>query len=129
MVCIPPDKDITLRDSASSSTSGLSQEPTNCSPSYIEVSDPLNDTYVVDRPILRDLHAQNQDYTNRSYFLLLKSLLETQYQLDELQLVFSMLLYLSHKGNVNLHRQFDGSQTDPPLVSDMNTFLHDCTAS
>ena len=75
------------------------------------------------------LHDSTLSSTSEFDFLRLKYRLKTQYQLDALQLVLLMLLYLSQKGNVNLHRQFDWSQPDPPLVSDMTTFLHDCTDS
>lgn len=80
-------------------------------------------------PTLKDLHAQIQDSTRRSYLFLQKSLCENHHNFREAPLNPSMELYWSLKEDVKLLCQFDGSQLDPPLVSNMDTFLHDCTNS
>ena len=137
MGSIPPDKNITLHNSGQPSPTDLGSESITSSASPNEapyhhiVNNIMISNYLhyVCGPTLKDLHAQIQDSTRRSYFFLQKSLRETHHHFKEVPLNPSMALHWSLKEDVKLLCQFDGSQPDPPLVSNMDKFLHDCTNS
>ena len=137
MGSIPPDKNITLHNSGQPSPTDLGSESITSSASpneapYHHIDNNimiLNYLNYVYGPTLKDLPAQIQNSTRISYSFLHKSLCKTHYHFRDAPLNPSIVLNWSPKDDVKLLCQFDGSQPDPPLVFDMDKFLHDCTNS
>ena len=84
-----------------------------------------NHQYVINKPIMKDLHAQDQDSTHKSYFHLLQVLREIHNHFREEQIKTPMILHGLYREAMKLHHQLDESQPDPLIVSNMDTFLHD----